>query len=157
MDEMNNQVLPGETPEQHPANTAPQPVPGVTVSLDPFFLKNLANWASFKAIIDIITGALACLGIITAAYGVPLIISGVKLLGATEDLKTYLASNDAKKISDSFANLSKYFRINGISIIIKIVLQVLVFIGLAILYGIMISYFMRNMPDIMRNLPSNGY
>ena len=82
------------------------------------FLRNLAGWATFKAVIDIILGALACIGIITAVYGIPQIIAG-RLLNASDDLKRFIATNDTRRIGDVLYNFNKHFKLTGISIIIK--------------------------------------
>ncbi len=115
------------------------------------FLKNLAGWATFKAVIDIIVGALSCLGIITAAYGIPQIISGVKLLNATDDLKKHISTGDNTRIGDALFNFNKYFKISGIAIIIKIVFLIL---GI-ILYSVILAYLFNNAGDLFDNLPDN--
>lgn len=103
------------------------------------FIKNLAGWATFKAIIDIIGGALACIFIITAAYGIPQIIAGVKLLNATEEFKKYLYSNDSDKISMGLFNMSKYFKLNGIATIVKISLSIVAIILYIVLIASLVS------------------
>lgn len=115
------------------------------------FLKNLAGWATFKAIIDIITGALSCFGIITAAYGIPQIISGIKLLNATDGLKSYMSTGDTTKMGDVLYNFNKYFKLSGISIIIKIVFIVI----FLVVYGIIIAYIFSNAGDFFNNLPGD--
>lgn len=124
------------------------------VTINQPFLKNLAGWATFKAIIEIIVGVLSCLSfilIIPAVYGVFQIISGVKLLNAVDELKRYMGTNDSKKIVDTFYNLHKYFKLSGISTIIQIC-----FIFIAIIaYIVLIIYFInnaQNLPDIFRDL-----
>jgi hypothetical protein len=107
-----------------------------SVSLGLPDLKKLAGWVTFRAIIDIITGAAACLFIITAAYGVPLIISGTKLLKAASSMKRSIALNDYQNVSDTFYHLQSYFKLNGISIIIKMCFAVLIFI----LYVVLIVF-----------------
>lgn len=111
-------------------------------------LKKLANWASFNAIIDIILGALTCFGIVTAIYGVFRIIAGVKLLGAADDLKNAVIFNDSNKISSGFINLARYFKFNGIYLIISIVLTIVIIIA----YFIIIIVLLRNSPDIFNEL-----
>ena len=115
----------------------------IGVKLDLPFLKNLTGWATFKAVIDIITGALACLGIITAVYGVPQIIAGVRLLNAIDDIKRYISSGDYEKIGPVFFNFHRYFKITGITIIIKIVFIILAIIG----YIVIIALLVKNSPD----------
>ena len=133
-------------------NNYDQPNQSYSINLSLPDLRNLAGWATFTAIIDIIVGALSCIGIVTAAYGIPQIIAGVKLLGAADDFKRYMAVNDTQKISESFVKLNKYFKLTGISIIVKIAFGLLFIIA----YGAIIAYVVANMPDLFNNFPYDG-
>ena len=113
------------------------------------FLKNLTGWATFKAIIDIITGGFSCLGIITIPYGITQIIAGIKLLKAVDDIKLYLANQDTRKIGDALYNFNKYFKFSGITIILKIVGFVLLFIMWVFLF----AFIIRHANDWTRNFP----
>lgn len=104
------------------------------------FLKTLIGWATFKAVIDIIMGALSCIPVITAAFGIPKIISGLRLLNAADDLKLYISNGDTRKVGDALYNFNKYFKLSGISIIIKISFSILLFIAYIILIGLIIRY-----------------
>lgn len=117
------------------------------------FLRNLAGWATFKAVIDIILGALACIGIITAVYGIPQIIAGIRLLNASDDLKRFIATNDTRRIGDVLYNFNKHFKLTGITIIIRIVLIVIVII----LYIIFLVFFMSQIVDYLQDLPWNYF
>ncbi len=117
------------------------------------FLKNLAGWATFKAIIDIIYGALCCLGIITAAFGVPRIISGVKLLNATDYLKKNMYSNDQENITAALYYFNQYFKFSGASIIVQIAMAIV----LLILYIVLIVYIMSNITNFMQRIPGGMY
>lgn len=142
MDEMiNNQV-----PE------VAQPTLEFNVTLNLPFLKNFTGWATFKAVMDIIGGALACLGIITAIYGIPQIIAGVRLLNAVDDLKKHMITNQLPEIESALNNLYKHFKLSGIAIIVQICFVIL----FIILYGVLIAYMIQKMPDIFNNMP-NGY
>lgn len=136
MDQYNNQNNNNQNPEisdqyepvipvEFNTNYAPSPEPGFSLSLSLSDLKSLTGWATFRAIIDIIVGALSCLGIITAAYGVPQIIAGVKLLNAVDELKRYIAAADAQRISLALGSLQRYFKLGGIATIVKIVFGIL--------------------------------
>ena len=122
-----------------------------TIDIELPFIRNLAGWATFKAIIDIIAGALSCLGIITAAFGIPLIIAGIRLLNASDDLKRFISTNDTQRIGDVLYNFNKYFKLSGISIIIRIVFVIIAII----LYVIIIAYLLTYMGDYFRYLPES--
>lgn len=139
--------------ESHNVSDTNNLQPTVPVTLKLPFIKSLIGWATFKAVIDIIGGALACLGIITAAYGIPQIISAIKLLSVVDELKRYQASNDIQKFESVFDNFQKYFKLSGISIIVKLSFYV-IFI---ILYVVFIFYLISNSPDLFRNIPQDNY
>ncbi len=110
-------------------------------------LNNLAGWATFVAIMDIVAGALCSIGIITAVFGIPMIISGVRLLSATDEMKKYIASKDNKSIFETFVKMNQYFKVKGITIIIRITFSIVIFI----LYILLLIYLYNNMMPIMFN------
>jgi hypothetical protein len=60
-------------------------------------LIQLANWAKFRGILDIIMGALCCLGIVTAVFGIPLLIGGIKVLDSVSALKQAIKTDNHEK------------------------------------------------------------
>lgn len=127
-------------------------IQGINVSLSLPDLKNLIGWATFRAVMDIIVGALSCLGIITAAYGVPQIMGGVKLLNACDEMKRYMATNDLEKLNTTFISFNKFFKLTGISTIVKIIFGVVFFILYIVFIAIFFKTIMNN-PDFMKNFP----
>lgn len=116
-------------------------------------IKNLSKWATFKAVVDIITGAITCLGIITAIFGVPQILAGVKLLAATDDLNRYVLTRDSKNISIALYNMNRFFKFTGAVVITKICLSLLILI----FYGFLITTMFTRMPDIIRSIPEINF
>ncbi len=112
----------------------------LTLNLSPAVIKSITSWATFRAIMEIIYGAFSCLGIVTAAYGIPMILSGVKLLKAVDDLKMYLSENNTQKISEAFVSLSNYFKMRGITTIVMICTSIVIFI----IYIAVIAYLVSN-------------
>lgn len=71
-----------EITNNFPSQSQPNPYVGeqtVTFNLNISDVKGMAGWGSFMAILDIIFGALACITVLGASYGVTQIISGTKL------------------------------------------------------------------------------
>lgn len=124
-----------------------------SINLSAEDMKSLAGWTTFKAIIDIIAGAIACLGIITAAYGIPQIIAGIRLLEASGELKRYISENNSQGISALFLSLQKHFKLYGISIIIKLSFVILSIILFILLIGVIAAY----MPDILNDMKDFNY
>ena len=105
---------------------------------------SLGGWAKFVAVMNIIVGSFSCLGIITAAYGVPLIIAGIKLMNAVDDLKRYTEANDTGKLNDVFSNIGKYFKLTGIAYIVMICFWILSIV----LYIIFFAVFFSELGDL---------
>lgn len=106
----------------------------VTVSVD---VKSLTGWATFRAVFDIIIGSTACLTLIGAAYGVPMILAAIKLLNYVDAVKISFQTGNTEKLKESLGLLQRYFKLNGISIIVYTAMMIL---GM-ILYFILIFLF----------------
>lgn len=129
MDEMNGQNI----------NAEPMTQNNMVFSV-PVDVKSLTGWATFKAIMEIIGGAVACASIIGATYGVPMIIAAVKLLNFIDETKQAVASGDQQRIINSLSYLQRYFKLNGIAQIVSIAVAI-VFI---VLYIILIVFLVTN-------------
>lgn len=88
-------------------------------------LDSLTGWMKFLGIFTIVLGALTCLGIITAAIGVPMILAGIGLVNASKSLREFKDLNNQFTLNQFFNYLNKFFKINGILAIIYIVIAVL--------------------------------
>ena len=93
--------------------------------LQPVNLDSLSGWMKFFGIFTIVVGALTCIGIITAAIGVPMILAGIGLVNASKSLKEYKNFNNQFTLNDFFTHLNRFFKINGILAIIYIVIMVM--------------------------------
>jgi Fe2+ transport system protein B len=91
-------------------------------------IDSLSGWMKFMGIYTIIAGAISCLGIITAAIGVPLIFAGIALNKSSDNIKNYKQSSNPHVLNEVFTSLNKYFKIQGILTIVGIVLSVIYFI-----------------------------
>ncbi|MBN1524060.1 MAG: DUF5362 domain-containing protein [Spirochaetales bacterium] len=109
----------------------PQQASG-SLNLNPATITSLSGWAQFIAVMNIIGGVVVCFGIITAAIGVPIIIAGMRLFNAANDLKQYLVTKNTGMIASAFDKLKSYFLINGVIMIVYFALMILYFIILII-------------------------
>lgn len=91
-------------------------------------IDSLSGWMKFMGIYTIIAGAFSCLGIITAAIGVPLIFAGIALTKSSKSIKTYKQYNNPYNLNEVFTSLNKYFKIQGILTIIGIIISIIVII-----------------------------
>lgn len=120
-----------------PAPTyAPIQNQNISVSVD---VQSLTGWATFRAVIEIIYGASACLSIVGAIFGVPLILAAIKLLNYVDAVKVAFRTNNNEKMKESVELLQKYFKLNGIAMIIAIAFAILVIIVEIILIFLMIA------------------
>lgn len=88
-------------------------------------IDSLSGWMKFIGIFIIIIGSVLCLGVITAAIGVPLIFSGIALIKGSKSIKTYKHYNSPYILNEVFTSINKYFKIQGILIIIGIILSII--------------------------------
>ncbi len=105
----------------------------------PVNLDSLSGWMKFLGIFIIVTGALTCIGIITAAIGVPMILAGLGLVNASKSLREYKNFNNQFTLNDFFTHLNKFFKINGILAIISIVIMVM-YIAFLLIFIILSVY-----------------
>ena len=122
-------------PEQeHIPNPPPNPIPNPQAFNQPynpydhpdsFFYEKMQSMSwdmRFIGIVSIVYGVIACLSIIGALVGVPIIFAGIRLKDAGEIFKSYLFNNDKFTLSRALEMQSRYFRIQKILIIIAIIL-----------------------------------
>lgn len=95
----------------------------------------------FVGIFTIIGGAIACLGIITAVIGVPLIISGLRLREAADSFTAYLASGDLTALQQGLERQGRYFFIQKVYIIVGLALFGLYLIFFAVFFGTIMSNY----------------
>ncbi len=101
--------------------------------------KPLNGWAKFIAYTLIVYGAFCCIGIITAAIGIPLIFAGLKLLKSVEDTKQFAESNSYYYLSNAMDNLNGCFKILGIVTLVSLALSVLVMILYIVVFVVFLS------------------
>ncbi|HBN84738.1 MAG TPA: hypothetical protein DDZ89_12930 [Clostridiales bacterium] len=109
-------------------NTLYNEMTDIHVSINTKELKSMASWAKFRGIMDIIVGVLSSLGIITAIYGIPQIIAGIKLLESASALQQTIQTNNQAKMTEFFSNHRQFFMISGISTIVKIAFSFLIIV-----------------------------
>lgn len=130
--------------QQQSSNTYNQYVPGYTPNNNfgsnnyvmNVLLNSLAGWMKFIGICTIISGAITCLGILTAIVGVPCIFQGLALTNASKNIKLYRDTNNPLTLNEFLTDINKYFKIQGIFLIIGLALTV---IYIAIIFVVLIA------------------
>ncbi len=93
----------------------------------------------FIGMFYIIYGVFVSLSIIGAIIGIPILISGLRLREAADELNTFRSTNDSSSLRRGFELQGKFFRIQKIIIIVGIVIAVLYIIGIIIALGSVFS------------------
>ena len=129
MEDFNNLNL-DEIPEQ------PKPL-GVSGVM---FTKMTSDM-KFLGMFYIIYGVFVSLSIVGAIIGIPLLISGLRLRSAADELNTFRSTNDSNYLRHGFELQGRFFNIQKIIIIVGIVIAVLYFIGIILFLGSAITGF----------------
>lgn len=138
MDDINNfNQNPSQTTNQMQTET---PLTNNSIISVPVDIKSLTGWATFRAIMDMISGASAAMSIIFAGYGVPMILSALKLLKYVDEVKLAVKTNDRQKLADSAEYLQKYFKLSGIATIVRMGMGILFVIAYIIFLIYLISH-----------------
>jgi len=100
----------------------------------------------FVGMFSIIYGAITCLTIIGALFGIPTIIIGLRIREAADQFELFRLTNDAAAMRSGFELQGKYFRIIKILSIISLVLLAIyiVFIIIFISSGLGALWNMRS-------------
>lgn len=123
-----NEIKFDQTPEQ----PKPLGVFGVMFS-------KMTSDMKFLGVFYIIYGVLASLSIIGAIIGIPLLISGLRLREAADELNSFRGTNDSNYLRRGFELQGKFFKIQKIIIIVGIVITVLYVLGIVFFLGSVIS------------------
>jgi hypothetical protein len=94
----------------------------------------------FVGMFQIIMGALACLSIVGAITGVPMLISGLRARESAEAFVNYQRDNDANWLARAFTGQAGYFKMQKIMAILTIVVVALV----VVFYVVVIAVLVRN-------------
>jgi len=109
----------------------------------PSIIDTLSGWMKFMGIYTIVIGAITCIGIITAALGVPMIFAGIALTKSSKSIKTYKQYNSPFILNELFTSMNKYFKIQGILVIVGIVISVFYFASILFFSAMAINGFFQ--------------
>jgi hypothetical protein len=102
----------------------------------PGMVVKLCKDMKFVGIFTVIYGAITCIGIITAAIGIPIIISGIRLQESADYLLSYAGNSSASMLESALERQSRYFFIIKVLIIVSLVLILLYLIFIVLIIGI---------------------
>lgn len=90
----------------------------------------MARDMRFYAIVYVIIGAIYCITIFGAIYGIPLIIYNLKLKDSADQFERFTRNHDFLDLHKAIENQRKFFFFNKVIIIIGLVLTLLYFLFL---------------------------
>jgi len=116
----------------------------IQIDVDPVLIKKISFIGTVHKIfgvLSIIGGALICFGIITAIFGVPYLIAGIKLFKSGSSFSYAAYSKDGNFIKDAIMNLASFWLFNLIAIAATIALYIILIIILMIVASTHSSYY----------------
>ena len=96
---------------------------------------NMTKYMRFLGILSIIGGAIYCITIIGAIFGVPAIFVGLRMRESAEHFDKYSILNEYKDLAIAIEKQTKFFFINYVLAIVGIVFAVIYFIFLFTVLG----------------------
>jgi hypothetical protein len=126
-----NQDFGTPPPPPPPGMTSPSASP-VSFSGSGVDINKMAGDMKFVALWSIISGAISCIGCISAIWGIPIIMSGLRLKEAANGFISYAGNSDKATLEKALYDQGRYFFIQKILIIIVLILLVLEIIILII-------------------------
>ncbi|WP_392561671.1 DUF5362 family protein [Orbus sturtevantii] len=108
------------------------------IDVDPVLIKKMSFIGTVHKIfgvLSIIGGAITCLGIITAIFGVPYIIAGIKLFKSGSSFSYAAYSKDGNLLKDAIMNLASFWLFNLIAIAAIFIFYALFFIIMMMAIG----------------------
>jgi hypothetical protein len=98
-------------------------------------LREMSKHMSFVGMFCIIYGAIACLSIIGAIFGIPYIIAGLRIRESADSYLAFSRSSDARQLLTAFEKQSSFFFIMKVLIIVALVIFALYLIGIIVFFG----------------------
>jgi len=98
-------------------------------------LREMSKHMSFVGMFCIIYGAIACLSIIGAIFGIPYIIAGLRIRESADSYLAFSKSSDARQLLTAFEKQSSFFFIMKVLIIIGLVIFALYLIVIIAVFG----------------------
>lgn len=137
-----NNIAPQPPPPQTDYRYQQQHIPqnGIYDSV----INSLSGWMKFLGIYTIVIGAITCIGIISAAIGIPLIFAGISLTNASKAIKEYADFNNPNILYNLFLFLKKYFKIQGIMVIVSLALTFLYIVIILVVFAFGAYNYMYN-------------
>ncbi len=94
---------------------------------------------TFLAVILIIYGAISCLTIIGAVFGVPYIFAGLRMKEAAEHFRNYVFANSMNELNRAIERQQRLFYIFKVLAIIGLIFIVLMIIFYATIFSLFLS------------------
>jgi hypothetical protein len=87
-------------------------------------VQKFVTWTRTVGVLYVILGGISCIGIITAAVGIPEIFAGIRMQKAGEALKNRQSGNDSAILAAIVDHTGQFAKIMGIGLFVGIALAV---------------------------------
>jgi len=104
-----------------------------------FKFNKMTSDMKFMGMFQIIYGTLTSLTIIGAIFGIPMLISGLRLREAADELNTFRRTNSTDALRRGFELQGKFFNIQKIIILIGIAIFVIYILAIVLFFGSIFS------------------
>jgi hypothetical protein len=108
-------------------------------------LRSLSRDMKFLGWVYIIGGGLYCLTIIGAIFGVPVLISGLRLKDSGESFASYGTQPSATVLRTALEQQAKFFFIQKVLILVGLALMVLAFVFMFAFIGLLVEQGLSTM------------
>ncbi len=124
-------------------NLNPKEIPDMQKPFGVFgtMFSRMTSDMKFLGMFYIIYGVISSLTIIGAIIGIPLLISGLRLRSAADELNAFHSTNDSNLLRRGFELQGKFFNIHKIMVLVAIIIAVLNIVVIFFFLGSAISEF----------------
>ena len=101
---------------------------GTETNLNHDSVQKFVTWTRTVGILYVILGSISCIGIVTAALGIPEIFAGIRMQKAGEALKNRQSGNDTAALAAIVDHTGQFAKIMGIVLFVGIAFAAVAFI-----------------------------
>ena len=87
-------------------------------------IQKFVTWTRIMGVLYVILGGISCIGIITAALGIPEIFAGIRMQKAGETLRNRQPGNDTATLAAIVDHTGQFAKIMGIVLFVGVALAV---------------------------------
>ena len=91
-------------------------------------VQKFVTWTRITGVLYVILGGISCIGIITAALGIPEIFAGIRMQKVAEALSSRKSGNDTATLAAIVDHMGQFAKIMGFVLFVGVALAVVAFV-----------------------------